>query len=63
MQKMKRIIFTGVLEVDEDTFAGEFNSEAGHVLVHAFEHGDAGGEFFMYTSGYPTIVDYLEETE
>ncbi|MET9816910.1 hypothetical protein [Streptomyces sp. NPDC006355] len=62
-RKMRRLRFNGVLEIPEDTFAGEFDSDTDCLLVHAFEHGDASGDFFTYTRDGVTIEDYYEETE
>ena len=57
---MKRIRFSGVLEISEDMFEGEFDSEVDALLVHAFDHGDSSGDFFTYSSGDVTVEDYEE---
>lgn len=62
MREMKRLRFTAVIEIPEDTFSGEFGSEAYWLLCHFFEHGDASGDFYTYSDSDVTIEDF-EETE
>ncbi|MEU0952831.1 hypothetical protein ABZ353_10885 [Streptomyces niveus] len=62
MEKMKRIRFNGVIEIPEDTFAGEYDSEVDSLFYWAFEHGHGSGEFYTYKQGEVVIEDF-EETE
>lgn len=62
MEKMKRIRFNGVLEIPEDTFSGEYDSDYGTLFYYAFTHGHGCGEFYIRAEGFPEIEDY-EETE
>ncbi|MFD5308274.1 hypothetical protein [Streptomyces ardesiacus] len=57
---MKRITTTLVVEIDDDVFEDEYDSDEGRVLFWALEHGDAGGEF---VSNWTTtaVVEDVEE--
>lgn len=57
---MKRITTTLVVEIDDDVFEDEFDSDEGRVLLRALEHGDAGESF---ESNWTTtaVVEDVEE--
>ncbi|MFJ3084405.1 hypothetical protein ACIPJG_32265 [Streptomyces halstedii] len=62
MREMKRVRFNAVIEIPEDTFAGEFDSETDSLLYHSFVHGNGSGDFYTYCDGDVTVEDF-EETE
>jgi hypothetical protein len=57
---VKRITTTLVVEIDDDVFEDEFDSDEGRVLYMALEHGDAGGEFTSNWTDKPVVEDVEE---
>lgn len=60
---MKRFQFTVVVEISEDNFETEFESEVDYLLTYAFGHGDASGSFFTYCKDDVVVEDFFEEDE
>ncbi|AWN05252.1 hypothetical protein SEA_IBANTIK_28 [Streptomyces phage Ibantik] len=57
---MKRITTNLIVDIDDDVFEDEFDSDEGRVLLWALEHGDAGGEFEAYWT-VKAVVEDVEE--
>ncbi|BET51813.1 hypothetical protein RGQ21_67950 [Kitasatospora aureofaciens] len=57
---MKRIKTTLVVEIDDDVFEDEFDSDEGRVLYWALTHGDGGGELSSDWTDKPVVEDVEE---